>query len=164
MKWRTLPPMILIVLPAAALVSMGCGILLFPFEAPKVAAVNSELLSFSVDIVDDADQPPNDVTVKIAEKAIAVDLLFVETGESKPQPPTVANGAFTYTTFGNYAVVVEYSKAGYQTATYVYSFEDHVVIVDRAMLTRIPTKPTEMEQINTFKQPHSKIILKKAGS
>jgi len=149
-----------ILLPAALLSSMGCGILAFPLEAPKLAIVNTKLISFTADIVDDKDIPLDGVTVTITRHALTPDLLFVENDDAKPEPERAVDKTFTYTTFGNYAVVVAYAKPSYTGTTIAYALEDDVEIHPHAVFWQAAQHIEISGKINTFKQPRSKVVLK----
>lgn len=160
MRIQRISALICILLPLAALIAGGCGILAFPFEAAKLTAANAKTIAFTADIVDESDQPLDAVTVSITAHALAPDALFVETDETKGQPSRVVDRSLTYSAFGNYVIVVTYAKAGYGIRIVAYAPDDHVQIRTKEGFGFVmPQLVTD--RVNTLKEPRSKIVLRK---
>ena len=152
-----------IVVCALMLMSFGCGIVLFPYEGPKVVITNARRIKFSVEIVDEAGKPVNDVTVDIVRHAICADPFVVEWDQTKTEPARTVSGTFSYDTFGNYAVVVEYRKPGYMTVDYLYATEDDKHFENGGFVQAYQNDLYIKKRINVEKQPMSQVVMVKGS-
>jgi len=151
--WNRLAVGVCMALPLAALLSMNCGVVAFPVEVPRLVAANAKTISFTTDIVDEDGVALDGVNVRITGYAMVPDVLFVETDQTKPEAPRVVDKKLSYSKFGNHAVIVNYSKEGYQGVTVGYSPLEEV---------RIRSWTYEQyKRVNTLKEPTTRIVLRK---
>jgi hypothetical protein len=137
----------------------GCGVFTFFIEGPKAMARNDQRIAFSVDIVDEAGNPLADVKVTPIPWAESVDLFFPDgVSLSKPESSRTIDQTFTYATYGNYWVVVDYEKPLYQSVRMTYSREGDRVLVPHGQLV---TSSQWMECIDVTVYPHSRVVMKR---
>jgi hypothetical protein len=149
----------LIFLPAAALLSMGCGLFTLPVDGPKALAKNAERLHFTLDIVDDAGMPLPDVTLEIRLLSADADLLWGEVEKSEAQTKTVS-GHYEYDGFGKYAVLITVSKPGYGTTTLLCSNKEKLVRERSPGLFAYPHLPIEsLHEVNVEKFSQQHVVL-----
>ena len=148
---------VIIAICLSALLSTACGLFTFPGDGSRAIATNMQVINLDIPLVDDYGHPLDDVKIEITRHALSANIIMPGTyNDDTRDLPTSASKRFKFTSLGNAAVTVTFSKPGYTPVTCTYAKVDAVPPAEGFMFGAIPPQPC----INISKNPPPAIVLK----